>query len=154
MDSFSDYEDAFSAFKQMALMKNSTEDQNKLRTIVDEIVKYDVFDFIARLSALNLLIENQNKNVARIAELGGSLYDKLFNFTEDMQRIDKSLDAARKNYDQAIKKLSTGKGNALSLAAQLKQRGAKTGKTIELEYDEENEIKELTDINEVVNEEN
>ena len=99
-------------------------------------------------------IENQNKNVARIAELGGSLYDKLFNFTEDMQRIDKSLDAARKNYDQAIKKLSTGKGNALSLAAQLKQRGAKTGKTIELEYDEENEIKELTDINEVVNEEN
>ena len=99
-------------------------------------------------------IENQNKNVARIAELGGSLYDKLFNFTEDMQRIDKSIDAARKNYDQAIKKLSTGKGNALSLAAQLKQRGAKTGKTIELEYDEENEIKELTDINEVVNEEN
>jgi len=63
MDSFSDYEDAFSAFKQMALMKNSTEDQNKLRTIIDEIVKYDVFDFIARLSALNLLIENQNKSI-------------------------------------------------------------------------------------------
>lgn len=94
-------------------------------------------------------IENQNKNVARIAELGGALYDKLFNFTEDMQRIDKALDGARKNYDMAIKKLSTGKGNALSLAARLKQRGAKTGKAIEWDYDEENEIKELT--NEAVN---
>ena len=94
-------------------------------------------------------IENQNKNVARIAELGGALYDKLFNFTEDMQRIDKALDGARKNYDMAIKKLSTGKGNALSLAARIKQRGAKTGKAIEWDYDEENEIKELT--NEAVN---
>lgn len=94
-------------------------------------------------------IEKQNKNVARIAELGGSLYDKLANFTEDMQRIDKSIDMARKNYDLALKKLSTGKGNALSLAAQLKQFGAKAGKTIELEYDEENNVPQLT--NEAVN---
>ncbi len=81
-------------------------------------------------------IENRNKNVAKIAELGGALYDKISNFVEDMKRIDNALISSRKYYDEAIKKLSTGKGNALSVAAQLKERGAKTSKTLNIEYDE------------------
>jgi DNA recombination protein RmuC len=81
-------------------------------------------------------IENQNKNVAEIASIGGSLYDKIAGFAEDMQRIDKSLEAARKNYDQAIGKLTTGKGNALSLAARLKEKGAKASKLLGIDYDE------------------
>jgi len=42
-------------------------------------------------------IENRNKYVQKIAEVGGSLYDKLANFVEDMQKIDKSLTGARQN---------------------------------------------------------
>ena len=38
-------------------------DEGELQAIVNEISKYDVFDFIARVSSLNLLIENQNKNI-------------------------------------------------------------------------------------------
>lgn len=81
-------------------------------------------------------IENQNKHVFEIAEIGGSLYDKIAGFVEDMQRIDKALDGARKNYDLAMNKLSTGKGNALSLANRLKERGAKASKLLPLEYEE------------------
>lgn len=81
-------------------------------------------------------IENRNKNVAKIAELGGSLYDKLYNFVEDMKRIDNALITSRKYYDEAIKKLSTGKGNALSLAEQLKERGVKASKTLKIEHEE------------------
>lgn len=84
-------------------------------------------------------IENQNKYVGQIATVGGSLYDKLANFVEDMQRIDKALDTARKNYDQAVGKLSTGKGNALSLAGKLKEFGAKANKTLGLAYEDGNE---------------
>lgn len=88
-------------------------------------------------------IENQNKYVGQIATAGGLLYDKLANFVEDMQRIDKSLETARKNYDLAINKLSTGKGNALSLAARLKDYGAKASKTLNLDYeDHESSISE------------
>ena len=78
-------------------------------------------------------IEKQNKNVASIAELGGSLYDKIAGFVDDMQKIDKSLDAAKKNYDLAMNKLSNGKGNALSLAERLKGYGAKAAKVISVE---------------------
>lgn len=38
-------------------------DEAEFQEIVNEVSKYDVFDFISRVSSLNLLIENQNKNI-------------------------------------------------------------------------------------------
>ena len=91
-------------------------------------------------------IENRNKYVRKIAEVGGYLYDKLANFVDDMQKIDKSLSGARQSYEQAISKLANGKGNALSLATRLKDYGAKTGKVIGMEFDdEENELLKIND---------
>ena len=89
-------------------------------------------------------IENQNRNVAEIATIGGSLYDKIVGFVEDMQHIDKSIESARKNYDLAMKKLSTGKGNALSLAGRLKEKGAKISKTLAIGY-EDTELPQITE---------
>lgn len=89
-------------------------------------------------------IENQNRNVAEIATIGGSLYDKIVGFVEDMQHIDKSIEGARKNYDLAMKKLSTGKGNALSLAGRLKEKGAKISKTLAIGY-EDTELPQITE---------
>ena len=92
-------------------------------------------------------IENSNKYVRKIAEVGGRLYNKLVNFTEDMQKIDNSLEGARKSYDKAVSKLSRGRGNALSLATQLKAYGAKAGKDeIQIEFDDsENELLLIND---------
>ena len=46
------------------LHENMSEgDTVKLKSLICEIAKYDVFDFIARISSLNLLIENQNKKL-------------------------------------------------------------------------------------------
>lgn len=89
-------------------------------------------------------IETRNKYVQKIAEVGGSLYDKLANFVDDMQKIDKALGTARTNYETAISKLATGKGNALSLANRLKEYGAKANKQIGMEY-EESEILKISD---------
>lgn len=89
-------------------------------------------------------IETRNKYVQKIAEVGGSLYDKLANFVDDMQKIDKALTTARTNYETAISKLATGKGNALSLANRLKEYGAKANKQIGIEY-EESEILKISD---------
>lgn len=91
-------------------------------------------------------IENQNKYVQKIADVGGSLYDKLANFVEDMQKIDKALGAARQNYEAAISKLSGGKGNALSLANRLKEYGAKANKIINIEFDD-NDTAEILQLN-------
>ncbi len=82
-------------------------------------------------------IEKQNKNVQKIAEIGGKLHDKLVGFVEDMQGIDKALMNAKNSYDKAFKKLSEGKGNAIGWAEKLKLQGAKVTKEFQIDSDEE-----------------
>ena len=76
-------------------------------------------------------IDNQNQNVAKIAELGGKIYDKLAAFVEDMKSVERGLNQANKAYEGAMTKLS-GRGGALSSAEKMKQLGAKTNKTVSL----------------------
>ena len=75
-------------------------------------------------------IENQNKNASKIAEEAGKLYDKLEGFVGNMKDIEKNLDKAKDSYNLAFGQLSTGRGNALSIAEKMKEMGAKTSKVI------------------------
>lgn len=70
------------------------------------------------------------RNAAEIADEAGKMYDKLVGFVEDMSRIDKSIDSARVAYDEAIKKLTTGKGNLVKRASDMKRLGAKAQKNL------------------------
>lgn len=85
-------------------------------------------------------IERQNKNVMEIAKQGGNLYDKLVGFIEDMRGIDKALVNARSSYDEALKKLATGRGNAIVLAERMKTLGAKAAKKLPVELVEKAEM--------------
>ena len=89
-------------------------------------------------------IEKQNQNAGKIAEKAGLLYDKLVGFISNMEGIDKGLSNAKKSYDEAFKQLSTGRGNAISLAESMRELGAKTVKKIDLES---NDISLLIDDN-------
>ena len=64
--------------------------------------------------------EYQNKNAKIIAKKAGDLYDKFYGFVQEMQKIDSSLQKAKDSYDDAFKKLSTGKGNLMNRANELK----------------------------------
>ena len=64
--------------------------------------------------------EYQNKNAQVIARKAGDLYDKFANFVLDMQKIEHSLGKAQESYSDAFKKLSTGKGNLMNRANELK----------------------------------
>ena len=64
--------------------------------------------------------EYQNKNAKIIAKKAGDLYDKFSGFVEEMHKIDYSLQKAKESYDNAFKKLSSGKGNLMNRAKELK----------------------------------
>lgn len=72
--------------------------------------------------------DRQNKHVLTIAQEAGKLYDKMVSFTEDMQKIGDQIDRAKSFYDQAINKLSQGKGNVVSRMLSLKEMGIKHSK--------------------------
>ncbi len=65
--------------------------------------------------------EYQNKNAKIIAKKAGDLYEKFNGFIESLQNIEKSLKKAQEAYDDAYKKLSSGKGNLLTRAKELKK---------------------------------
>ena len=74
--------------------------------------------------------ENQNINAIKIANKAGKLYDKFVGFVKDLEDIGQKLDQSQKSYDNAIKKLSTGKGNLISTSKSLKEMGVKATKSL------------------------
>ncbi len=72
--------------------------------------------------------EKQKKNVLEIARQSGLLYDKFCGFVDDLKLIGQRLDNAQNAYGQALNKLSTGKGNLIRRAEQVRELGAKTSR--------------------------
>jgi DNA recombination protein RmuC len=68
-------------------------------------------------------IDAQNKNVQEIIRLATSLYDKFISFGNNLEMIGKNIENSQKSYTLAIKQLSDGDGNAVSLVKRLENYG-------------------------------
>lgn len=94
--------------------------------------------------------EHRSKNIQEIAERGQRLYDKFVLFIKDMGKLGDQLDLTRRTYDSAVNKLSTGRGNLVSQAEQLRKLGISTTKRIDARFKEdevpEDELNENEDI--------
>jgi len=86
--------------------------------------------FVVRTVANLWRQEAQNRNAQDIAKRGADLYDKFAGFVEDMESLGNRLSQAQKDYDGAISKLSTGRGNLIRQAEMLKKLGVKPGKSL------------------------
>ncbi len=77
--------------------------------------------------------EHQNNNAQTIARKAGDLYEKFVLFVESMQQVDAALHKAQDAYDTAFKRLSSGKGNLIDRAQELRKMegvSAKKGKRL------------------------
>jgi DNA recombination protein RmuC len=79
--------------------------------------------------------EKQNKNALTIAEEAGKMYDKFVGFVEEMEKLGRQLDTAQNTYHDSMKKLSSGRGNLVKRAQDLKELGVKTSKSLSTEVD-------------------
>ncbi|MFM8501399.1 MAG: DNA recombination protein RmuC, partial [Fluviibacter sp.] len=86
--------------------------------------------FVVRTVANLWRQEAQTRNAQDIAKRGAELYDKLAGFVEDMESLGTRLNQAQKDYDGAINKLSTGRGNVIRQAEMLKKLGVKPSKSL------------------------
>jgi DNA recombination protein RmuC len=75
-----------------------------------------------------------NKNVQEIARLSGLMIDKIVNFTNDLDDIQKALTSANTAYDRARKRLCEGNGNVLVTAKKIVTLGAKASKAERLNH--------------------
>ncbi len=74
--------------------------------------------------------DNQDRNAAEIARLGGLLYDSITSFVKDMHSIEDYLKKATDSYDSAFSKLITGQRSVIARAEKLKNLGARTTKSL------------------------
>ena len=81
--------------------------------------------------------DKQTKNALKIADETGKLYDKFVNFVGDLEEVGKHIDKASAVYEEAHKKLSSGKGNILSRVEGIKELGVKTAKRLKIEESED-----------------
>lgn len=111
----------------------------------DTSLYYDAFDknivivspstLLATLATIDSVWkqEYQSKNAQEIAERGGALYDKFVLFVESMKDIGQRIRQTQESYDEAMGRLSEGKGNVVRQVEMLRELGAKTGKKLSAE---------------------
>ncbi|NOQ30981.1 MAG: DNA recombination protein RmuC [Helicobacteraceae bacterium] len=65
--------------------------------------------------------EKQAQNIANVYDRAEKLYTKFVNFVADLEKVGKSLEVSTKSYNDAFSKLSTGSGNLVTQATELKK---------------------------------
>ncbi|WP_320034096.1 DNA recombination protein RmuC [Halarcobacter sp.] len=75
--------------------------------------------------------EHQNENALLISKKAADLYDKFASFVNDMEAIGVNINRTSKAYDDAMNKLSTGKGNLIRRSEEFIELGVKTKKRID-----------------------
>lgn len=83
--------------------------------------------------------ERQNEHAVRIADSAAKIYDKLRLFVEDFQKIGQQMDATHKTYDQALRRLSEGRGNLLRQVDNFRELGVRVKKKLPVEFSETSE---------------
>ncbi len=74
--------------------------------------------------------EAHNQNAQAIAARGAKLYDKFVSFVENLEDVGTHLDKAKQKYQDGYKQLSSGRGNLIRQAEQLKGMVGKTKKEL------------------------
>ena len=99
-------------------------------------------NLIVALRTINNMwrMEYQNRNAQDIADKAGSIYDKLVGFVDDMKKVGVNLERAESSYDDAMKKLSEGRGNLVKKAEEMKSLNIKVKKSLPKEMIEKSEI--------------
>ena len=116
-----------------ALMLALNEDKNiYLNALEKNIVLVSASTLLATLSTVASIWkqEDQKRNALEIAKEGGLLYDKFEGFVQDLIKVGKSIKSSKDSYEDAMGKLTEGRGNIIKKIENLKDLGAKTKKSL------------------------
>ncbi len=72
--------------------------------------------------------DDQSRNRENIIKYGVALYEQLVAFTSALEGVGLSLEQARAKYDEAYKRLHTGKNNIVRTGERLRKLGLPTAK--------------------------
>lgn len=74
--------------------------------------------------------ERQNENARAIGENAAKLYDKFCGFVDDLEKIGTGIASLQKNYDEAMNKLTRGRGNLVRQVEGFRDLGVRPKKAL------------------------
>jgi DNA recombination protein RmuC len=75
-------------------------------------------------------IEKQNKNIQNIIDFAGKIYNKMKNFMDKIDSIEKNLNNAKKSCVEAKNYLQNGRGNVLKTCDKMMILGGKNDREL------------------------
>ncbi len=75
-------------------------------------------------------LENQNRNVMKIADQAGKMHDAFVLFAQELEKSVKQVQGAAVSVESALNRLHTGRGNLVRRADEIRKLGAKTSKQL------------------------
>jgi len=98
----------------------------------NNIVLVSASTLLATLRTISSIwkLEYQNQNSREIARQSGALYDKFVGMVADLESVGKKIDDAHHSWEDAMKKLSSGRGNLVGAVQKIKKLGADTSKSL------------------------
>jgi DNA recombination protein RmuC len=117
-----------------AFMLAASEDNNLFKTAFESnIMLVSPSTLFATLRTVENIwrYEHQNENALLISKKAADLYDKFASFVSDIETIGTNIARTQKSYDEAMNKLSTGRGNLLRRSEEFIELGIKAKKKID-----------------------
>jgi len=117
-----------------AFMLAASKDNNLFKTAFENnIMLVSPSTLFATLRTIENIwrYEHQNENALLISKKAADLYDKFASFVTDIENIGTHLGRTQKSYDEAMKKLSLGRGNLLRRSEEFIELGVKAKKKID-----------------------
>lgn len=83
--------------------------------------------------------QHQQDNATKIAAEAEAMYDKLVGFVEEMNNVGSYIQKTQDSYDKAINRLSSGRGNIIKRAQNMKNLGLKPTKKLPIKSKDDEE---------------
>lgn len=74
--------------------------------------------------------DRQEQNAFKIADLAGKMYDQLTRYVESFEKVGERLRQAQGSYDEAHRRLVSGRGDLIGRAEKVRAMGAKAAKRL------------------------
>lgn len=116
-----------------AFMLAASEDNNLFKTAFENnIMLVSPSTLFATLRTVENIwrYEHQNENALVISKKAADLYDKFASFVTDIESIGLNINRTQKAYDDAMNKLTLGKGNLLRRSEEFIELGVKAKKKL------------------------